>query len=158
MKRIDLFTSSGTWVCPAGVTYAIAHIRGGGGGGGGSRNVSLSYGGTGGSSSALGFTGGGGAGGSRGGLDGDMPYAGVDGPNNSGNGGTGCGTSNVTNANGTQGHSTAILVAGTEVTVGVEYPIVIGAGGAGGIPGSSGGKAGGVGGSGAVWIEYEVPA
>ena len=31
-KRIEAFTGSGTWTVPAGVTYAIAHMRGGGGG------------------------------------------------------------------------------------------------------------------------------
>jgi hypothetical protein len=32
MTQVDAFTASGTWTVPAGVTYAIAHIRAGGGG------------------------------------------------------------------------------------------------------------------------------
>ena len=32
VKKVEAFTASGSWTVPAGVTYAIAHIRGGGGG------------------------------------------------------------------------------------------------------------------------------
>lgn len=53
-----VFTSSGTWVCPAGVTWVIVYAAGGGGGGtsGGGRNNSAAgggYGGCGGGGNAL---------------------------------------------------------------------------------------------------------
>ena len=44
-KRIEAFTGSGTWTVPAGVTYAIARIRGGGGGGGSQTGTNATAGG-----------------------------------------------------------------------------------------------------------------
>lgn len=142
-KRVDTFTASGTWTCPTGVTYAIAHIRAGGGGGGGDTNSSA-----GGNSSALGTTATGGRAQSRAyswSLNGNAS------PANSGVGGlpsvvadgTGGATQGLPGGNGTY------LVVGSTVTPGTNYTITVGAGG-------TAGGGGGAGGSGLVWIEYEV--
>lgn len=144
-RRVDIFTASGTWTCPTGVTYAIAHIRAGGGGGGGTTNSSA-----GGNSSALGTTATGGRAQSR---AYDLGFAGVNSPANSGRGGSpGAGSPAFSNngaRQGLPGGDGTYLVVGSVVTPGTNYTITVGAGG-------SGGTDGGAGGSGAVWIEYEV--
>lgn len=153
-RRVDLFTASGTWTAPAGVTYAVAYIRAGGGGGGGRGGTTGSAGG---SSSAFGTTCNGGNGG--------VPFTnqtsntvdGTNAPANSGAGGGGAGsvdTGTTGGRHGTaeKGHDGCQLVVGSVVTPGTGYTITIGSGGAGG----TGTGPGGNGGSGAVWIEYEV--
>ena len=55
IRKVETFTSSGTWTVPTGVTYAIANMIGGGGGcnnnAGGTYGVSGASGGNGGDSS-----------------------------------------------------------------------------------------------------------
>jgi hypothetical protein len=141
-RRVDLFTASGTWTAPAGVTYAIAHIVAGGGSGG-SYNTNGSPGG---SSSAFSET----VSGGRTGSAANAAYGnGVAAPANSGLGGLGnTRTDNSWNIAASGGDGTYI-VKGMTVTPGTGYTITIGSGGTGG---------GGDGGSGRVWIEYEVSA
>ena len=143
-RRVDRFTSSGTWVCPVDVTYAIAHIRAGGGGGGSSGG----NGGTGGSSDALGLTALGGNGAARGPNSGYPPVKAA--PANSGAPGIGACKENGGRKNA-DGQAGTYLVHGSTVTPGVGYTIVVGAGG-------TSPNYGGPGGSGFVWIEYEVTA
>lgn len=145
--KVDRFTADGTWTVPAGVTYAVAHIRGGGGGIG-----RAGAGGTGGTSSVafaggtISATGGGGCDLNHGAPDAQSSTAG---PANSGLGafmsineqGLGGGMSG-TALNGTY------IVAGGDVTPAASITITVGAGGT---AGSNGGAAGG---SGYVWIEY----
>jgi hypothetical protein len=145
MTEVTAFSASGTFTPPAGVTYAIAHIRAGGGGVGTS-----SSGGTGGTSSVA-FAGG----------------------TISATGGVGCTGQNTTNifnnagaansGNGANRNATsggvpfyaaaqngAYITAGGAVTPGLGITVTVGAGGtAGGSPGAAGG-------SGYVWIEYQV--
>lgn len=149
-RRVDLFTSSGTWTCPSGVTYAVAFIRAGGGGGGGH-----SMGSQGGSSSAFGTTASGGVGGTQStsaALTGDEA-AGNSAQSNSGEGGQGRGWNgaSVTKALASAGGRGTELYVGSSVTQGTGYTITVGSGGAAG-------SYGGTGGSGVVWIEYEVEA
>jgi hypothetical protein len=138
VTNVAAFTASGTWTVPAGVTYAIAHIRGGGGGISGSA-------GSGGNSSVA-FSGGtvtanGGLRNTRGTSGGTVVAAGAD---NSGNGATGnAGDQGVTAQNG------AYIVAGGAVTPAASITITVGAGGVAGSDGAAGG-------SGYVWIEYQV--
>jgi hypothetical protein len=138
VTNVDRFTASGTWTVPAGVTYAIAHIRGGGGGISGSA-------GSGGNSSVA-FSGGtvtanGGLRNTRTTSGGTVVAAGAD---NSGNGATGnAGDQGVTAQNG------AYIVAGAAVTPAASITITVGAGGVAGTDGAAGG-------SGYVWIEYQV--
>lgn len=149
-RRVDLFTASGTWTCPTGVTYAVAFIRAGGGGGGGH-----SSGSTGGSSSALGTTAGGGTGGtqSTSAAFSGNEASGNSAASNSGEGGHGRGwlATSTTQALGSTGSKGTELYVGSSVTPGTGYTITVGSGG-------SGGTYAGSGGSGVVWIEYEVEA
>ena len=143
-KRIEAFTASGTWTVPAGVTYAIAHIRAGGGGVGDALT-----GGTGGSSSVafaggtITALGGGTAGGSI-----NAAGSSVAGKENSGNG------ANKSHTNGTSGNAASgtaengsFIVAGDSVTPAASITVTVGAGGAAGTFGAAGG-------SGYVYIEY----
>jgi hypothetical protein len=140
-KKIEAFTSSGTWTVPAGVTYAIAHMMGGGGGVG---NGTTS--GDGGASSVA-FAGGtvSAPGGqkSAGIITTQQPQAG---PANSGlaalaRDGAAGGNTNM------KGNRGAIIVAGDAVTPAASVTVTVGAGG-------TAGTAGAAGGSGYVYIEY----
>ena len=153
VKKVDRFTSSGTWTVPTGVTYAIAHIRGGGG------NVRINGGTTGqGGSSSVAFASGtvtatGGNGVYISGSGGNIVGGGaVAGQANSGHGAHGWGGKATSSENG-QAEDGALIVAGAAVTPAASITVTVGAGGTG-----SGGDAGADGGSGYVWIEYQEPA
>ncbi len=146
VTNVTAFTTSGTFTPPTGVTYAIAHVRGGGGG------VGSGTPGTGGTSSVA-FAGGtiSAVGGNTfampAGIPPSLSYAGA---TNSGNGAR----ANYNNANADQsydvaGGNGAYIVAGGAVTPGVGITVTVGAGGTAGTSGAAGG-------SGYVWIEYQV--
>lgn len=145
VTQVTAFTANGTFTPPAGVTYAIAHIRAGGGGAnaggvaaGNGGNSSVAFaGGTITATGGVGFT-----------VGNALQSANGDRPANSGQGGDvaaqqggGFGF-NVSVSNG------AYVVAGGAVTPGVGITVTVGAGGV-----AAGGSAGG---SGYVWIEYQV--
>lgn len=160
-RKVDRFTASGNWVCPAGVTYAIAHIYGGGGGGAGADSTG-GGGASGASSSAFGVSSSGGAGGNAFGGSyqyNGSPITGKAAQANTFQGGSGCGSSysgsQATN-NGPAGHASSEIIKGLSVTPGTSYAVVIGAGGAGGSGTGAYQQPGGAGGSGYVWIEYQV--
>ena len=157
VTNISTFTSSGTWTVPAGVTYAIAHIRGGGGGVG--LNSSPGTGGT----SSVAF-----AAGTQSAVGG-VPFVGsytgsvgslkaaIAGTANSGNGASlyisslDNGGASTTVAYGiAEGQEGAEIVFGGAVTPLASITITVGAGGV------AGANTGAAGGSGLVWIEYEV--
>lgn len=151
VKKVDRFTASGTWTVPTGVTYAIAHIRGGGGGvalaandagDGGSSSVAFASG-------TVTATGGTKAGiaGSGGNVIGDIGYAGQA---NSGHGALGS-AGKATSASAGRAEDGALIVAGAAVTPAASITVTIGAGGVAGTSGAAGG-------SGYVWIEYQEPA
>jgi len=142
--RVAKFTTSGTWTVPAGVTYAVAHIRGGGGGAG---TASAGAGG----SSSVAFAGGtitatGGAALNHTNVSTTATYAGAA---NSGLGAFSNGV-NVANSSASGGNAGngAYIVAGDAVTPAASITITIGAGGTAGTNGSAGG-------SGYIWIEYQ---
>jgi len=147
VTNVAAFTASGTWTVPAGVTYAIAHIRGGGAGcgtastgSGGNSSVAFSGGtvtATGGQVNARTFFALG-------------TYSVAAAAANSGLGASalaGDGSGN----NGTFGTSPdgAYIVAGGAVTPAASITITVGAGGVAGTNGAAGG-------SGYIWIEYQV--
>ena len=141
VTNVEAFTTSGTFTPPAGVTYAIAHIRAGGGG--------ISTGaGTGGTSSVA-F-----ASGTVSATGGAPMTTAVNsaattqnaGAANSGNGAQGI-DSSATFA--TRAQNGAYVVAGAAVIPGSGITVTVGAGGTAGTNGSAGG-------SGYVWIEYQV--
>lgn len=143
VMKVQTFKTSGTFTPPAGVTYAIAHIRGGGGGSTGSGAA-----GTGGTSSVA-FASGtvtalGGLGVIQSGLG---TSAGVSAPDNSGAGSHSeyiwAGAA-YTSWGGKQAHDGAYVVAGGDVTAGVGITVTVGNGGTGTQTG----------GSGLVYIEY----
>ena len=142
VKKVAAFTASGTWTVPAGVTYAIAHIRGGGGGIGASAGA--------GGNSSVAFTGGtitatgGGAITANSSATAAYRQAGT---TNSGQGATGRddGSTAATNLNAQDG---AYIVAGDDVTPAASITVTVGAGGTAGTNGAAGG-------SGYVWIEYQ---
>lgn len=139
--KVTAFTASGTFTPPTGVTYAIAHIRGGGGGVGTSA-------GTGGTSSVA-FAGGtvtaaGGAPADKVVETGSNTTAGAA---NSGNGAHGVHDRSVTYYPYMEAQAGAYIVAGGAVTPGVGITVTVGAGGAAGTSGAAGG-------SGYVWIEF----
>ena len=147
MTNVEAFTASGTFTPPAGVTYAIAHIRAGGGGAG---SASAGAGGT----SSVAFAGGtvsatGGAAYNVSGGDTHTSYAGAA---NSGwgalyrswNGSFAADQSQSANAG-----AGAYIVAGGAVTPSTGITVTVGAGGTAGTNGAAGG-------SGYVWIEYLV--
>ena len=145
MTNVEAFTASGTFTPPAGVTYAIAHIRGGGGGIG--NGGSPGAGGT----SSVAFAGGtvsatGGAP-SETGTAGTVSGSVVAGATNSGLGANAVagGTSQIFAKSG----DAANIVAGGAVTPGTGITVTVGAGGVAGSTGAAGG-------SGYVWIEYQV--
>jgi len=147
VTNVAAFTASGTWTVPAGVTYAIAHIRGGGGStgtastaAGGNSSVAFSGGtvtATGGAAAPLmlahGF------------------YKVTAGTVNSGNGAAGSQFrgADVTDSSVTFGGDGAYIVAGGAVTPAASITVTVGAGGTAGTNGAAGG-------SGYVWIEYQV--
>jgi hypothetical protein len=144
--QVAAFTTSGTWTVPAGVTYAIAHIRAGGGGAG---NASAGAGGT----SSVAFSGGtvsatGGAGFS---TAFDLSAVATAGAANSGNGaGYQASLSGAFYTSSTRGaQNGAEIVAGGAVTPAASITVTVGAGGAAGTSGAAGG-------SGYVYITYEV--
>lgn len=146
VTKVDAFTASGTWTVPAGVTYAIAHIRGGGGG----VNTGAGAGGT----SSVAFAGG--TISAAGGNANEGPSNGFGssasscaGATNSGNGATGVRNDvsiYYTNISAGDG---AYVVAGDDVTPAASITVTVGAGGTAGTNGAAGG-------SGYVWIEYQV--
>jgi hypothetical protein len=150
MTKVEAFTTSGTFTPPTGVTYAIAHIRGGGGGTG----TVGSTGGAGGTSSVA-F-----ASGTISATGGNLAnnanawnyqISAVAGVANSGQGASRSAQSDPGPAGTGQrvvGSDGAYIVAAAAVTPGTGITITVGAGGTAG----SGGAAGG---SGYVWIEYQ---
>jgi hypothetical protein len=146
--RITAFTAGGTFTPAAGVTYAIAHIRGGGGGiaraneddagAGGTSSVAFASGtvsATGGNKAAVRAT------------DNQTANASA----GVANGGQGAymttGSSTAANqANGGRAGDGAYIVAGGAVTAGVGITVTVGAGGTAGTSGAAGG-------SGYVFIE-----
>ena len=143
VTNVEAFTASGTWTVPAGVTYAIAHIRAGGGG------IGTASSGTGGTSSVA-FAGGTISATGGPGLNSAATYsAAVSPPANSGFGAIG----NLNNGNTAQPMTNANgaeVVAGGAVTAGVGITVTVGAGGVAGTGTSAAGA------SGYVWIEYQV--
>ena len=145
VTQVTAFTANGTFTPPAGVTYAIAHIRGGGGGCG--RNTVGGAGGT----SSVAFAGGtisatGGGGTENTGL---QTATGVAPPANSGQGASLFAIGNsASEAKFNTAPNGAYIVAGGAVTPGVGITVTVGAGGTAGN--------GVAGGSGYVWIEYQV--
>lgn len=148
MKKVAAFTSSGTWTVPSGVTYAIAHIRGGGGGAGRS-----STGGQGGTSSVA-FAGGTvtAVGGNPGIQSRQNAYV-YNEVSRSGNTNSGAGAHYASGSDGPYtnqepGFDGVYIVAGDDVTPGASITVTVGAGGTAGTGGANGG-------SGYVWIEYQ---
>jgi hypothetical protein len=146
--KVEAFAAGGTFTPPAGVTFAIAHIRAGGGG------VGTASSGNGGTSSVafaggtISATGGNLAQIARSGSNSFLPTAGVV---NSGQG------ANMSISEGTSGSAVATfpratdgayIVAGGAVTPAVGITVTVGAGGTAGTNGAAGG-------SGYVWIEYQ---
>lgn len=142
VTNVDEFTASGTWTVPAGVTYAIAHIRAGGGG------VGISASGNGGDSSVAFASGTATATGGLACNNGDITAGSISraGQANSGNGAFANRPSTSANAIGGDG---AYIVHGAAVTPAASITITVGAGGVAGSNGAAGG-------SGYVWIEYQV--
>ena len=143
MTEVTAFTASGTFTPPAGVTYAIAHIRAGGGG------VGSASSGTGGTSSVA-FAGGTISATGGGARNSTMNGTQIAGATNSGQGATG----GFIDTGGGVGYTIqagngAEIVAGGAVTPAVGITVTVGAGGTAGTSGAAGG-------SGYVWIEYQV--
>ena len=146
--KVASFTASGTWTVPAGVTYAVAHIRGGGGGiaidatdagDGGSSSVAFASGtvtASGGSKAAVA--------GYSSNVIGPVPYAAKA---NSGHGAFGV-NGKINSAAAGRAEDGAYIVAGADVTPAASITVTVGAGGAAGTAGAAGG-------SGYVWIEYQ---
>jgi hypothetical protein len=157
-KRIEAFTGSGNWTVPAGVTFAIAHMRGGGAGSGGRTGATGGAvpGANGGLSSvdfASGLVSAAGGIGTRDGASSSSSFTqpGVNAPANSGFAGTGIarpGEGQERTSSGVLQGST--IVVGAEVTPAAVIAVVVGAGGIGGGTTTKGGD----GGSGYVYIEY----
>ena len=155
IKKIAAFTASGTWTVPAGVTYAIAHIRGGGAGSGGRTSTTGIVGGDGGSTSVA-FAGGtvsaaGGKGVMNGSVSTEFATAGTNAEANSGYAGSPIvrGTQDI-RPNPPSTSLGAVIVAGAAVTPAASITVTVGAGGTGGGATTKGGD----GGSGYVYIEY----
>jgi hypothetical protein len=145
VTNVAAFTASGTWTVPAGVTYAIAHIRAGGGGVG--TGPTAGAGGT----SSVAFASGtvsatGGAAGDKVCESGSNITAGA---TNSGNGAHGVHDRGATYYPYIEAQAGAYIVAGAAVTPAASITVTVGAGGTAGSPGAAGG-------SGYVWIEYQV--
>lgn len=146
MTNVARFTATGTWTVPTGVTYAIAHIRGGGGGIG--RGLDAGDGGD----SSVAFASGTvtATGGSAAQRNTNYMNNATAGKANSGDGAQGFTTAGNDNASWwTKGASGTYIVAGAAVTPAASITVTIGAGGTAGTNGAAGG-------SGYVWIEYQV--
>ena len=148
VTNVEAFTASGTFTPPAGVTYAIAHIRGGGGSTG--LNASAAAGGN----SSVAFAGGtvsatGGP--AQNCIQTDDNLRQAAGAANSGNGGSTVGNDGASTSTHIyyKAQDGAYIVAGGAVTPAVGITVTVGAGGAAGTNGAAGG-------SGYVWIEYQV--
>ena len=138
--KVEAFAASGTFTPPAGVTYAIAHIRGGGGG------VSDgAVGGTGGTSSVAFASGTISATGGIGHRGIASPTTKAAGAANSGHGGS---VSGSAAGSFTAGQDGALIVAGGAVTPGTGITVTVGAGGTA--------NQAAAGGDGYVWVEYQV--
>ena len=147
VTNVEAFTASGTFTPPAGVTYAIAHIRAGGGGAG---SASAGAGGT----SSVAFAGGtvSATGGAAYNISGGSDHNSYAGAANSGwgalyrswNGSFAADQSQSANAG-----AGAYIVAGGAVTPSTGITVTVGAGGTAGTNGAAGG-------SGYVWTEYQV--
>lgn len=145
-RRVERFTADGTFTPPAGVTYAIAHIRAGGGGNG---TASAGPGGT----SSVAFAGGtiSATGGAACNANSGVPNTNAQaGAANSGWGARGSVYRDSFGGYNWHGGDGAYIVAGGAVTAGVGITVTVGAGGTAGTSGAAGG-------SGYVWIEYEQP-
>jgi hypothetical protein len=147
VTNVEAFTASGTFTPPAGVTYAIAHIRAGGGG------VGTGSSGAGGDSSVA-FAGGtitatGGPAFNEALIDSNRTA--VAAQANSGQGGQFTGNNSGLSSFSlrVQAHNGAYVTAGGAVTPAVGITVTVGAGGTAGTGGAAGG-------SGYVWIEYQV--
>ena len=146
VTNVEAFTASGTFTPPAGVTYAIAHIRAGGGGNG---QASAGAGGN----SSVAFAGGtitatGGNAANK--LFGANDVVAIAGVANSGLGARG--SNNRASENqvaSIPAGDGAEIVAGGAVTPGTGITVTVGAGGTAGTSGAAGG-------SGYVWIEYQI--
>lgn len=147
-KRLVTFTANGTWVVPAGVTYAVAHVLGGGGGAG--RPTA-----TNGANSSVAFASGTVTG--RGGLNFQLGTgfafrnAAGAGRDNSGKSAWYMGmrsavSSYLDETNGVLCDG-ELVVQGREVVPGASVSVTVGAGGSAGAGGAAGG-------SGLVYIEY----
>jgi hypothetical protein len=147
VMKVDRFTADGTFTPPAGVTYAVAHIRAGGGGTGSAGSPGA------GGTSSVAF-----AGGTVSATGGPAFTAtfvtaqtvSVAGQANSGNGaksyglgGAGAATEQIQYS----AYDGAYIVAGGAVTPGTGIAVTVGSGGTAGTNGAAGG-------SGYVWIEY----
>lgn len=143
-KRIERFTSTGSWTAPSGVDFVIARIVSGGGGGGG---ISQSNGSSG---SQSGFDGTNFPAG-RGGVSVAHPEQAtpVNGNANTGQGGSGTGSGFTSAMPGNDGVQSEPMFFGQSVTPAGSYTVTVGSGG-------SGGTSGGNGGSGFVELEYYV--
>jgi len=146
IKKVARFASSGSWTVPAGVTYAIAHIRGGGGGAsnsttanGGSSSVAFASG-------TITAAGGVGITGNRT-YGGSPSYHSANGAANSGKGGFMMtqSTSAADQQYAVIGADGSEVVAGATVTPAASITVTVGAGG---------NTSRADGGSGYVWIEY----
>lgn len=144
VTNVEEFTSNGSWVVPADVTYAIAHIRAGGGGGG------TTGAGNGGNSSVV-FPSGTvtATGGNAVNFSATNAIVAVAGAANSGEGALFTGTDSNDRASGGNAPSGAYIVHGATVTPAGTVTVTVGAGGTAGTSGAAGG-------SGYVWIEYQV--
>jgi hypothetical protein len=147
VTNVEAFTTSGTFTPPAGVTYAIAHIRAGGGG------IGSASSGAGGNSSVA-FAAGTIT--ATGGTAHNTPFnnnvTSAAGQANSGLGAiqTGNKSGSASDMNGgSQAQNGAYIVAGGAVTPGSGITVTVGAGGVAGTNGAAGG-------SGYIWIEYQV--
>lgn len=147
--QVTAFTASGTFTPPTGVTYAVAHIRGGGGSTGSATPAA-------GGSSSVAFASGtitanGGAASTGVNVTGNLSQ--TAGAANSGFGGRTFGDNTAAQTAQVQyaGGNGSYVVAGAAVTAGVGITVTVGAGGTAGTNGAAGG-------SGYVWISYEVPS
>jgi hypothetical protein len=147
MTEVAAFTASGTWTVPAGVTYAIAHIRAGGGSTG---TASVAAGGN----SSVAFAGGTVTATGGNGLQAQYSAAGsthAAGQANSGNGAQTAANDGIqaTSYATPKAQDGAYIVAGGAVTPAASITITVVAGGTAGTNGAAGG-------SGYIWIEYQV--
>lgn len=140
--KVARFTADGTWTVPAGVTYAVAHIRGGGGSTGTGAATS-------GGSSSVAFASGTITANGGNGLR--CIYAETDyhatGATNSGQGGASMVSNGGLSYDYQRAQDGAYIVAGADVTPAATIAITVGAGEAARADGAAGG-------SGYVWIEF----